>query len=348
MRILLIGENQAAAAFYEYFKKDDTNIVFNSKDIENLKEDAGEIKDFALANEIDLVVLFDEALILSDIVSELTESGLSVLAPFGEVVKIFSSKSWAKKFIYRNKILTPKFQIFEKAQTAIDYIRQNRLPVAIKPDCHSAISTRLTETFGAAKAAVEEFFATGAKKVIVEEYIWGKEFSVYALLDGFNPVVLADVKTYQNSIAELDADFLTLELKSKIYNDIIIPITSTLVREYGEYTGILGFDFILAKDKIYLLECNPMFKDLDAKMIVEGTKENWGEVFNSAFEGTMVEKFPCPKLKDKFAFSYQGYVEGKKAVYTAFGRTLNEAKTMLFEECECEKEFLEAQKVWKM
>ncbi len=39
------------------------------------------------------------------------------------------------------------------------------------------------------------------KKILIEEYIYGKEMSIYVLSDGFRPIVLDTFYTYRNELA---------------------------------------------------------------------------------------------------------------------------------------------------
>ena len=353
MRIFLIGKSAAAAAFADYFTQNPDNIVFSTlKDtsaqwVDIAQNNISELRDFALANEMSLTVLCDSGSISGGIQKSFIEAGLSVFAPEGECLKLTDSKIWAKRFIYRNKIPTARFQFFEKVQAAIDYIRQNRFPAVIKPDAHSAIGTRICETFSAAKSAVEEFFNTGSKRILVEEYISGREFSIYAVCDGYNPVIIGDCATYQNSFAKLDADFLDREEKNTLLNNIIAPLISSLAKEAGEYTGIIGFDFIKSKDKIYLLECNSFFKDLDAQMMINSLDEDWAKILESTISGTLCSDFGSFKTSQSAFLSAEFYENGQKINICKSGRTFNEARERLIEDGADEKELTEAIKTWK-
>lgn len=353
MRIFLIGTSLATKLFTQYFSQNKDYIVFcthnecENEFIDIAPDDICELKDFALANDINLTILCDENTISSQIAKEFEEAGLGVFAPQGEGLDVVLSKNRTKRFAYRNKIPTPHFQTYEKVQMAIDTIRKNPLPIAIKPDYHSSISTRLCETFGSAKSAVEEFFATGSKKIITEDFIQGKEFTIWTICDGYNPVMLGNCATYQNSIVKFEADFLDDNLKNEIFNNTIIPFLTALSQNYGEYLGLLGFDFILASDgQYYLLECNTFLRDLEAQMFIEAIDENWTDLFLATLEGTLLKDFAKIKTKDKYYFAHQTWENGEVLTTTVQGRTKNEAKKMLFEECDCAKEFELALKTW--
>lgn len=353
MRIFLIGKSRALSAFADYFTQNPANIVFSTLNeslanfVDIAIDNEEELKEFALANEITLTILCDNNTISSNISKVFADAGLSVFAPMGDSQRLINSKIWAKKFIYRNKIKTPRFQVFEKPQAAVDYIRQNKFPVVIKPDEHSIINTRICETFGSAKSAVEEFFNTGSRRILTEEYITGKEFSIYALCDGFNPVILGDCAVYQNSFAKFEADFLDSQTKGNITKTVIKPLICGLVKELGEYMGILGFDFILSDNKFYLLECNSFFKDLDCELFIQGVADNWGNLFEAAISGTLLEEFAHIKTSGSYLLSAEIYEESTKNNIFAKGRTFNETIQRLIDEGVDSKEMTEALNVWK-
>lgn len=353
MRILLIGKNQATRVLADYFTQNQDNIVFSTLNdtsaefIDIATENIQEIKDFALANEMSLTILCDKETILSSVSTEFREAGLSIFAPEGDAVKFIASKIWAKKFIYKNKIPTPRFQFFEKPQAAVDYIRKNKFPTVIKPDSFGAISTRICETFGGAKNAIEEFFDNGFRKILIEEYSWGKEFTIYAICDGYNPVILCEISKYQNSLAKLGVDFISPEEKEKLINETITPFVNTLSKENGEYIGILGFNFVKNKDKISLISLTPFFKDLDAQLAIQSVNEDWAKLFESAISGTLCIDFKKIKTTQDHILAYEFYENGKKEDICTQARTFNSAKKLLIEEGVNKSEIEEALKFWK-
>lgn len=353
MRILLIGTSNATSDFAQYFAQNSENIVFTTKEgteanfIDINPQNTEELKEFALANEINLTILCDEKAILSEISNVFSSNGLSVFAPEGESLKLINSKIWAKKFIYKNKIPTPRFQFFEKPQAAIDAIRQGHFPIVVKSDEYQKDGVRICETFKKAKLATEELFSCGSKKILIEDYIWGKEFSVYAISDGYNPIFLSEVSTYQNTFAKLDVDFLDDKQKEEILNTIIKPFLGALAKENGEYIGILGFNFVQTKDKTYLISCDAFIKDLCSNMVINSIKDSWAELFDDALSGVLTQEFKEIKHKDLHAFSAQIYKNGEKINFCEFGRTYNEAKSKLLEQEIEQKDLEEAIKVWK-
>ena len=322
MRILTIGNSKSIEILTNFLAQNKDFLVFTTFEntdanfVDIHPENIDELKDFALANEINLTIAAGDTLPDIDYLRVFGENNLAILTPDKEAQKIASSKSFGKKFIYKNKIKTPRFAFFEKPNLAIEYVKSAQYPLVIKPDGHSDTETAyIAETFSAAKKQVEKLFLRGNSKVLAEDYIYGKEVSIYVLSDGFNPIIIGALANFQNEISILNPSFLTKELEEKIYNEIIFPTISSLAREESEYTGILGFDLIITPraenatgSEIYLVEYNSFFKDIDCEILLKGADENWAKLFMDTIVGTLADNFESPfsiKKTDEFLGAFR-------------------------------------------
>ena len=355
MRILTIGSAKTMEILTNFLAEDENLLVFTTSENTNANfinihaENIEELKDFALANEINLTITAGNNLPDIDYLTEFGESNLAILAPDKEASKIASSKSFGKKFIYKNKIKTPKFAFFEKSNLAIEYIKTSDFPLVIKPDEHSETETAyIAETFSSAKKQIEKLFQRGNQKVLIEEYIYGKEISVYALSDGFNPIIIGTTASFQNEISIKDVPFVDKVLEEKIYNEIIFPTISSLAREENEYVGILGFDIIITpKNNVYLLEYNSFFKDIDSEIMLKGTNENWTKLFMDTIIGTLQDNFETPFSIQKKE-DYFGSFRLNNEIISDCARTLGSLKNKLLAEGLPETLLAEAEKMWKL
>ena len=341
MRILVIGKNRSTKVFSDLLSKNENNIVFTN--LENTQanfvdigmSDIEEWKEFALANEINLTILCDFEDLEEDFVQHFSQADLSIFAPDKDSARICTSKNFAKKFMYRNKIKTPQFQIFDKQSMAIDYVRSANLPVVIKPDEHSnTCGTTVCETFSTALKVLNSFFNHGIRNVVIENFVSGREFSAYFITDGFNTFLLDFVSTQNNRFASLGADFLD-EATQNFAKEIAKRTIESLSRAQNNYTGILGIDFILGDNNIvYTLEYNSFFDNLDVDLFCESIDEKWEKLFEGAILGTLKDElsadnsFEIKKIEGNFVTQ----IDETGKLHFAKGRTLNEAKENLSEE----------------
>ena len=96
-------------------------------DVEGLKE-------FALANGIDLTVVGPEASLAVGIVDEFRKAGLKIFGPTKSAARIESSKEFAKDLMARHDVPTAAYKTFDNFDEALAYVKAGPIPVVIKYD----------------------------------------------------------------------------------------------------------------------------------------------------------------------------------------------------------------------
>lgn len=296
MRILILGNDYSAKRFFELFSSNKDNLVFSNMDcFKNYIEfkDVFDIVDFCEANDINLVLIIDEDYINQGLQELISAKNISAFSPSVEAIGISSSKANAKKFMHKNKIPTSKFQVAETPKTALDYTRSQGFPLAIRPDNHNFCEcTLFCETYNGAKKIIDKFFQNGNKRIVIEDYIEGKSFSVWTLSDGYSAHIIGISAKYQNDVAIFNPKFITKEIEEQIYYNIIVPTIGALSCVGEEYIGILGFDCVLDNSgNVLLLGYNSFFDDINVDFFTEGFNVNWAEVFDSAIVGDVFLKY---------------------------------------------------------
>ena len=220
-----------------------------------------ELLEFALENAIDLTIASSELAIKNDIASIFQRNNQMIFAPTKESASICLSKSSGKKFMYKTRIPCPKFGIFDKPSLAIDYVKTSNMPVVIKTDEYQEKGVFVCNAFSIAKAFIEELFESGEKKVIVENYVLGHEFSFYVITDGYHALPLGSVATYKQELegngglitegmGAITPDYkVSKQIEQRILQQIIYPTLNTLARERTPYVGILGVDLIMTREE---------------------------------------------------------------------------------------------------
>ena len=351
MRILILGNDYSAKSFLNLFLKNDDNIVFST--IKNEKnyielDTQEDIQDFCEANAINLVLITDEDYINAGLQELLSAQNISVLAPSSEAISICASKAVAKKFMYKNKIQTPRFQVIEKPNLALDIIKNLEAPMVARVDTHNFKECSLAfETMSQGQKIINDFFNSGNKRIILEDYIEGKNFSTWVISDGYSARIIGSSAKYQNDISCFEPDFINEELKEKIKKEFISPTISALLEEDEEYIGVLGFDFILRQDgELFLLGYNSFFDDINVDFFTHGFELNWAEVFDSIIVGDVFLKYDF-KPKTKFMLSIRQIEDGKEKIEFIQTNTKENLKRYL-ENLDFDlKEYEEAKKLWK-
>ncbi|PSR04335.1 MAG: phosphoribosylamine--glycine ligase, partial [Bacteroidetes bacterium SW_10_40_5] len=250
-----------------------TNVTLNLNDYEQLQE-------FALAYQIDLVVVGSEGPLVGGIVDFFkgnNEDGyIPVFGPCSAGASLEGSKIFAKEFMHRHRIPTGSFDKFswKEHQKAINYLQQIEFPVVIKANgLASGKGVKVCENQNQALETLEAYFKEWAlgdsgKKIVIEEFLEGQELSMFVLTDGDQYIMLPDSKDYKR-VGEGDKGpntggmgaispsmYLDNNLMEHVKNDIIIPTLNGLKHDGIHYKGFLYFGVIVTADGPKVLEYN--------------------------------------------------------------------------------------------
>ena len=316
MRVLIVGSGTKEYTLAKAFKElSNVDIVFVAPGNENIKEIANcvdiapgniaEILEFAQANEISLTVTFNEDAISGGIADEFNKADLMIFAPTKDASRITTSKSVAKKFMYKTKIMTPKFAVLDKESAALDYVRNSKYPLIIKNDTHlDNLPPIVCQTVAQARREVELNFIAQNKKIIIEDFIQGLELSFYVITDGYNAIPIMAAVPYKYSLddtggaltsgmgAYAPAQDVDRETERKILQMIIYPALSELARNDNPYIGILGVDLIVTPEqKIYAIEFNSCINEPDLQCITELMDANPYDLMRAAIVGSLADDY---------------------------------------------------------
>lgn len=328
MKLLIVGSGSTEYSIARLVSQyEDTELVFvapgnaaiaefsNCVDIKS--DDINALVEFVKANEIDMTIACSEKSIEAGIAEKFNEEGLMIFAPSSEAARITTSKSAAKKFMYKTKIPTPKFGIFDRENIAVDYARKSKYPLVVKTDCHQhGENVFVCDNFKIAKRVIEDLFDAGQKKVVIEDYIAGQEFSYYVITDGYNAMPVNSVVPYK-SVLEGNGGSITSglgayapfymidrELEGRIFKNVIYPALDELSKNGNQYVGILGVDMILDRSgKLNVIEFNPFFKEPDAQCVLELLNENIVHIMRAAIAGSLVDEYSEISMKPLYSAS---------------------------------------------
>lgn len=286
-----------------------------------------ELLEFALENAIDLTIASSEAAIKNDIASIFQENHQMIFAPSQRSANICLSKAAGKKFMYRTRIHCPKFGIFDKPSMAIDYVQKSTIPIVVKTDEHQENGVLICNAFSIAKTFIEELFDRGEKKIILEDYIYGHEFSFYVITDGYHALPLGSVATYKSELegnggvlteglGSYTPDYkVSKQVENKIMQQIVYPTLGTLAKEHTPYVGILGVDLVMDDmENLFTLEFNPFLKTPDAQGILELLDENIYNLFEACTIGSFADDYEQLDIADKFAASCVVLAKSKEKI----------------------------------
>ena len=322
MQILIIGSGVRDYILAKYLSKlegvDSVVAVPRSKMISEFadcydveKTDVDSIVEFVSLNNIDLAVTFDEEVIATGIVEKFNDANLSIFAPMKSSARIALSKAIGKKFMYKTKIPTPRFAVIDKEVAGVEYLKNAQYPVVIKNDLFSSCEKpTICKSFSQAKRILELKFLVENNKVIIEDFIEGKEAAVYFLTDGYNAIPLVSTVPYKYSLegkggaiscsngVYAPAQNIDFEKNEEIKQKIVYPALREMSRNNNPYIGILGVQVIITPDdKMYTIDFKIAPDDLDTNVIFSLLNTDFVKLANAAIVGELADDYEEIDLK---------------------------------------------------
>ena len=275
------------------------NISISVSDIIGLKE-------FALAEKIDLTIIGPEAPLVDGIFDIFSDAGLKCFGPSKKAAQLEGSKSFAKDFMIRHGIPTAEYKVFKDFNEAERYIKKTDKPLVIKADGLAAgkgviIAQTEQEAVNAVRSMLlNREFGEAGNEVVIEEMLTGEEASFIVVADGVNIVPLA---TSQDHKAIFDGDkgpntggmgayspapVVTPAVYKRIMENVIQPTVQGLLADGLKFTGFLYAGLMIDKDGMpKVLEYNVRCGDPETQPIMMRLQSDLFLLCNAAVEGKL-------------------------------------------------------------
>lgn len=278
----------------------------------DIREDkVDELLSFVLEKSIDLTIIVSKKALKADVAGVFSANGQMVFAPDFDSVKNFIDLALTKKFLYKLKIPTSKFGVFEKQQLALDYVKNANYPIIIKTsEPKSERDVFACPTVSVANIAVNDLFFKAENKIVIEEYIQGHNFNFYFITDGYKILPFGVVTSYRFS-DDVDGGYLTLgsgacmpdfkitcDIEEKIMKDFVIRILSFLENNGTPYVGILGLNCVLSDDKVFVQSIEPFLSDVDSQPLLNSIDEDLYDLFMACAMGVFADDYDKILIND--------------------------------------------------
>ena len=252
---------------------------------------------FCKKNKINLVVIGPEELLSHGISDFLLKNNINVFGPTKNAAKLETSKSFAKSFLKKNNISTPKYVRFSSYQKGYNYLKIANYPLVVKADGLAAgkgvvICHNTKEGLNSINLIMKKKkFGDAGKSIIIEEFIEGFELSYFAFFDkkSYLPLgyALDHKKAYDNDKGPntggmgcfTPSEKVTKSLLEKIKTQILDKTFNGIKKENFDYRGILFFGLIIKNDKPSVIEYNVRFGDPECQTLLRNLKTDLLKIF---------------------------------------------------------------------
>jgi phosphoribosylamine--glycine ligase len=259
------------------------------------------LKQFALANGIDLTVVGPEASLAVGIVDEFRKAGLKIFGPTKSAARIESSKEFAKDLMARHDVPTAAYKTFDNFDEALAYVKAGPIPVVIKYDGLAAgkgvvVALTLREAEDALRdMLLDEAFGKG--RVVIEEFLDGPEFSFMCIVNGSKLYPLDIARDHKRAYdkdagpntggmgAYSPVPFVTPEIRETALRTVLQPVADAMVEEGNPFTGVLYGGLILHKGTPKVIEFNARFGDPETEVVLPRLKSDFYELIDAAVDG---------------------------------------------------------------
>lgn len=283
-----------------------TCVPIDEMDIEGLVQ-------FARENEIDLTIVGPENPLNAGIVNTFQKEGLKIFGPTKEAALLEGSKDFAKQFMVKYGIPTASYETFTEAEAAKEYIKEKGAPIVIKADGLAEgkgviVADSIEMALDAIdKLMIENAFDGAGRKVVIEEFLEGREFSLIAFVHENNvfPMIAArdHKRAYDNDEGPNTGGMGVFAPVPDITEDIVKFATENILQKAADglmeegrpFTGILYGGLMQTKEGTKVIEFNTRFGDPETQVVLPLLENDLVQVILDVMDG----KDPQLKWKDK-------------------------------------------------
>ena len=325
-KVLIVGNSAKEYALDKKFKNYDCDIFVLSGNsamselaecVDIREENVQEILEYVLENAIDLTIVTSEVAIKNNIAELFQTNNQLIFCPTAQSAQFTLSRSAGKRFLYKLRIPTPRFGIFDKLPLAIDYLKNAPMPQVIRADENSNSADRLVcTTFAASKTFVEDLFNKDENKVVLEDYVYGHEFTIYVVTDGYSALHLATVANYKfaedgdggiltSGVGAYTPDYkISSDIENSVMQNVVERVLASLQRKETPYLGVLGIDCVLTSDGSFVtLDFKPFLSDHDAEAVLNLVDENLLTLFEACAVGSFADDYEKIDVSDNSSVS---------------------------------------------
>jgi phosphoribosylamine--glycine ligase len=272
----------------------------------NIKaEDIDELVKFAVSNRLDLTVVGPEAPLAAGIADKLIASKLAVFGPAKAAAEIESSKVFAKELMLKHCIPCARSASFSDFEQAKDYVGKQTPPVVIKADGLAAgKGVIIAETIPDAEETLSgmmqaKSFGSAGNKVVIEEYLYGRELSFFVFSDGQNILPTVPACDYKRIF---DGDkgpntggmgsyspppFFNPALADVITGTIMHPTVLALKDDNRTYKGVLYGGLIITNRVPKVIEFNARLGDPETQVVLPRLKTDLLDIMMAVVENKL-------------------------------------------------------------
>lgn len=260
---------------------------------------------FAKEQEIDLTVVGMDDPLVGGIVDVFEKEGLRIFGPRKSAAILEGSKAFSKDLMKKYGIPTALYEVFDEPEKALSYLEKVSFPIVLKADGLALgkgvlICQNLKEAKdGVTSIMLDKQFGEAGNRLVVEEFMTGREVSVLSYVDGKTIKTMTSAQDHKRAG---DGDtglntggmgtfspspFYTKEVDDFCNKHVYQATVDAMAAEGREFKGIIFFGLMLTEKGPKVLEYNARFGDPEAQVVIPRMKNDIIDVFEACIDGTL-------------------------------------------------------------
>ena len=254
---------------------------------------------------VDLTVVGPEIPLVNGVVDRFVDRGQRVFGPAKAAAEIEGSKVFCRELSRRHGVPMAEGESFDDPDAAIDYAKTIAPPMVVKAEGLAAgKGVLICADHREAQAAIdkvmrERAFGASGSRVVVEEYLEGRETSIFCLTDGNARIVLEPAQDYKRALDEdrglntggmgsySPVPWLSTAVREQAVREIVHPLLDGLASEGRPYKGCMYCGLMITDKGPLLIEVNARFGDPETQVLMPRLRSDLAQLLSACVDGDL-------------------------------------------------------------
>ncbi len=262
---------------------------------------------FAKEKGIDFTIVGMDDPLVGGLVDAFEKEGLRVFGPRKNAAILEGSKAFSKDLMKKYNIPTAAYETFDNAEEALAYLEMAEYPIVLKADGLALgkgvliCADKEEAAEGVKSIMLDKKFGSAGNRMVVEEFMTGREVSVLSFVDGKTIKIMTSAQDHKRA---KDGDqglntggmgtfspspFYTEEVDAFCKKYIYQATVDAMASEGRPFKGVIFFGLMLTPKGPRVLEYNARFGDPEAQVVLPRMKNDIIEVMEACVDGRLDE-----------------------------------------------------------
>ncbi|WP_295729241.1 phosphoribosylamine--glycine ligase [uncultured Limosilactobacillus sp.] len=260
---------------------------------------------FAKSHAIAWTLVGPEDSLVEGIVDEFQAAGLKIFGPTARAAQLEGSKDYALNFMDHYGIPTAKHHSYRDQTAALNGLDEFGFPLVIKENgLAGGKGVVIAQNREEAGRTIEEMFANGQSRLVLEECLMGPEYSMFLVLSNGHYRILPMAQDHKRAYdgdrgpntggmgAYSPLPQLAPADYQRMVNEVVKPTVKGLVAGNYHYHGILYIGLIMTTAGPKVIEYNVRLGDPETQVILPRVTTDLYELVTA-----VVNDEPLPEIK---------------------------------------------------